>query len=745
MEPGEFRGTIGRYHWESTPWWPEPRRAPVDAPNVLLIVLDDVGFAQLGCFGSDLDTPVFDGLAARGLRYRNFHTTALCSPTRSCLLTGRNHHANGMGRITDLATGFPGYDAHIPRSNPFLSELLVPHGYAAWAIGKWHLTPDDESHLAGRRDRWPLGRGFERFYGFFHGETHQNAPTLVYDSHFIDPPCSVADGYHLTEDLADHAIEFVRDLRQVDPDKPFFAYFCPGACHSPHHAPRAWIDHYRGRFDEGWDSWRERAFARQLDAGLLPLQTVLSERPPWVPAWADLTGDERRVYARYMEAFAGYLSHTDHHVGRLLESLSETGDLERTVVIVCSDNGASSEGGAVGSLNDGRAWNGVPRTVEEAVTVLDEIGGPRWHNNYPWGWTVAGNTPFRRWKREVHEGGVADPLIVSWPNHIGRHGEIRHQYVHAIDITPTVLELAGVTTNAPMDGTSFAATFDDATAPDLRRVQYYEMFGCRALYQDGWKAVMYHPIQSDRPGLDAVPWELYHVEEDPSETRDLAGEEPERLQTMIERWWEEAERNNVLPLDNRPFAEFVFDRPDSVPERATYVYWPNTGMVSQEVAVNVRNRDHTITAEIEDDGEGVLISQGSLLGGWTFFKRADVLTYVHNLAGWRHYRVDASVRLAPGPHTLGFRFTKTTDFGGDGELLVDGHVVQRATIERVTPIRFSITGDGLWCGRGGNLAVADDYAGPFPWNGVLRRVVVDVSGPRHLDAEGEAEAALRAQ
>src|SRR5262245_6603287 len=357
MEPGEFRGTIGRYHWESTPWWPEPVRAPATAPNVLLIVLADVGFAQLGCFGSDLDTPVFDDLAARGLRYSNFHTTALCSPTRSCLMTGRNHHANGMGRITDLATGFPGYDARIPHSNPFLSELLVPHGYAAWAIGKWHLTPDEECNLAAPRDRWPLGRGFERFYGFFGGETHQNAPALVQDNQFVDAPRSVADGYHLTEDLVDHAITFVRDLRNVDPDKPFFAYFCPGACHSPHQAPEEWRTRYRGRFDGGWDLWRERTFARQLEAGLVPPETVCSERPEWVPAWVDLSEDARRVYARYMEAFAAYLSHTDHHVGRLLAALAETGDLERTLIVLCSDNGASSEGGEVGSLNDGRAWN----------------------------------------------------------------------------------------------------------------------------------------------------------------------------------------------------------------------------------------------------------------------------------------------------------------------------------------------------------------------------------------------------
>jgi arylsulfatase len=749
MEPGEFRGTIGRYHWESTPWWPEPRRAPAGSPNVLLVVLDDVGFAQLGCFGSDLDTPVFDRLAARGVRYRNFHTTALCSPTRSCLLTGRNHHANGMGRIAELATGFPGYDARIPRANPLLSEVLVPHGYAAWAVGKWHLTPEDEANLAARRDRWPLGRGFERFYGFFGGETHQNAPSLAYDNHFIDPPRAVEDGYHLTEDLVDHAVEFLRDLRQADADKPFFLYFCPGACHSPHQAPAEWIERYRGRFDAGWDVWREQTLARQLAGALLPPETELSERPDWVPAWSDLSDDERRVYARYMEAFAGYLSHTDDQIGRLLDALADTGDLDDTVIVLCSDNGASSEGGVTGSLNDVRAWNYAPRTAEEALPILDEIGGPGWHNNYPWGWTVAGNTPFRRWKREVHEGGVADPLIVSWPRGIPprEHGAIRSQFVHAIDVVPTVLEITGAVTDAPIDGVSFAPTLTDAAAEDRHTVQYFEMFGCRALYQDGWKAVMFHPIQSDEPGLDLTEWELYHVAEDPSETRDLAREQAERLAAMVERWWVEAARHNVLPLDNRPFAEFVFDRPRAVRERSTYVYWPGTGMVSEDAAANLRARDHTVTAHVEGDGDGVLISQGSLLGGWTFFKCGRTLSYVHNFSRWRVYRLDAEIDLGAGPHTLAFGFTKTSAAGGEATLAVDGVQVARAEFARVTPIRYSLTGVGLWCGRGGNLAVCDDYRGPFPWSGRLHRVVVDLRGAADRDAvaEAEAEAVLDAQ
>ncbi|MGH7734087.1 MAG: arylsulfatase, partial [Gemmatimonadales bacterium] len=438
----------------------------------MVVLLDDVGFAQLGCFGSDIDTPVIDGLAADGLRFTNFHTAALCSPTRSCLLTGRNHHSNGIGRIVELATGFPGYDARIPRANGFLSEMLLPLGFATFAVGKWHLTPEDECNLGAPRHRWPLGRGFERFYGFMGGETHQYVPALISDNHQVLPARTPEEGYHLTEDLVDHAIGMVRDLRSVDPDKPFFLWFCPGACHSPHQAPPDYLARYRGAFDGGWDAWREATLARQIAGGVLPAGTELSPRPDWVPAWDDLSADERRLYARYMEAFAAFLSHTDHQLGRLLDFLRLTGDLDNTLLFVLSDNGASSEGGPTGSVNDVRPWNFGPRTVEEALARIDEIGGPLCHNNYPWGWTMAGNTPFKRWKREVHEGGIADPCIVHWPRGIRARGEIRHQFAHAIDVAPTALGLAGVEPPAaidglaasPIEGTSFAYLLDDGAA-----------------------------------------------------------------------------------------------------------------------------------------------------------------------------------------------------------------------------------------------------------------------------------------
>ncbi|MGQ0832105.1 MAG: arylsulfatase [Microthrixaceae bacterium] len=759
MEPGEFKGAIGRYHWESTAWWPEDPRPPLGAPNVLLVLLDDVGFAQLGCFGSDIATPHIDALAAGGLRYSSFHTTALCSPTRACVLTGRNHHAAGMGRIVDLATGCPGYDARIPKACAMLPALLTPHGYAAYAVGKWHLTPEDEEHLGARRSRWPLGRGFERFYGFFPGETHQFVPALIHDNHHVEPPSGVDDGYHLTADLVDRSIEFIEDLRNVDVERPWLLYLATGACHSPHQSPREWIERYRGHFDRGWDDWRARTLERQKLAGLVPSHTELSPRPDWVPAWDTLTPVERTVYARYMEAFAGFLSHTDDQIGRLTARLATLGELDNTVVVVLSDNGASSEGGPFGSLNDVRVWNMLPRTVEEAAERLDEIGGPRIHNNYPWGWTVAGNTPFRRWKRETHEGGVADPLIVHWPHGIAARGEVRSQYVHAIDILPTLLEVIGIDMPAsvegveqrPLDGVSFAYTFDAPDAVERHTTQYYEMFGCRALYHDGWKAVTYHEIQADEPGLDQAPWELYDLRADPAECHDRAAAEPERLAAMVERWWQEAEANDVLPIDNRPFSEMVFERPSSIRQRARYTYWPGRAPVPESVAVNVRGRPHEITAHVtipqgDEPVEGVLAVQGSVLGGWSFHLLGDGrLVYLHNLAGWRVYRVEAPVsetgRLAPGDHALAVRFDHPAV-----ELLVDGAVVGSGEVKRTVWSRFSLTGAGLTAGWSPDFSPADeDYRGRFAFTGLLHRVDIDVRGVPDVDPEIAAQEAIAAQ
>jgi arylsulfatase A-like enzyme len=754
----DFRGQIGRDFNESTPYWPETTRAPEGSPNIVLVVLDDVGFAQLGCFGSDIDTPHIDSLARNGLRFTNFHTTALCSPTRACLLTGRNHHRNSMGRIVELATGFPGYSARIPRENGFLSETLVREGWATYAVGKWHLAPEDETHLAAPRHNWPLGRGFERFYGYMEGETHQFVPSLIADNHQIPPPATIDEGYHLTEDLVDQALGMVEDLRAVDDQKPFFLYFCPGACHAPHQAPPEWIERYRGAFDSGWDAWRDHTLARQLAGGVLPAGTELSPRPDWVKAWDDLSDDERRLCARFMEAFAGFLSHTDHHIGRVLDGLRRTGDLDRTIVVLVSDNGASSEGGPVGSVNDIRPWNVAPRTVAEALDRIEEIGGPLCHNNYPWGWTVAGNTPFRRWKRETHEGGVADPLIVHWPEGLSPElrGTTRTQYVHAVDIAPTLLDAVGV--NVPdvlggvaqshLDGASVLGTFYDAASPELHRTQYYEMFGCRAIFHDGWKAVAYHPIQDTRQGFEDDQWELFHVAADPSECHDLASVHPDLLRKLVERWWIEAGRNNVLPLDNRPFSEFTLDRPPAVPARTVYEYRPDRPAVPEMVAVNVRNRNHVIRVDAvvaESGTEGMLMAQGSGLGGWAFYVFEGRLAYTHNFVGLEEQHIEANELVPSGLHELAYSFQKTGEHRGIGHLLVDGEEVGRGEIPRFTPMRFSLTGAGLSVGYSDGIPVSRRFPAPFHFTGAIERAVVEVDGAPFSDPEGEAHIAASRQ
>ncbi|MCU1430411.1 MAG: sulfatase family protein [Actinomycetia bacterium] len=753
-----FGGIIGDDWRTSTPWWPPEPAPPVGAPNVLLIVLDDVGFAQLGCYGSDIATPNIDRLATKGVRFANFHTTALCSPTRACLMTGRNHHRNGMGRVADLAVGFPGYSGRVPAENPFVSEALREHGYATYAVGKWHLTPEDETHMAAPRSSWPLGRGFDRWYGFHGGETHQFVPALFHDNHSVRPPRTVAAGYHLSEDLADRAIEFVSDLRNVDTDQRFFLYFATGACHSPHHAPAEWIEQYRGHFDLGWDRWRDEVFARQLETGVLPGGTRLSPRPPWVPAWDSLPEREQRVSARFMECFAGFLSHADAQIGRVLAYLEEIGDLDDTLVMLVSDNGASAEGGALGSINDVRMWNGIPAGRRELAARVDELGTPTAHNNYPWGWTMAGNTPFKRWKREVHEGGVADPCIVSWGER-WRGGDVRRQFTHAIDVMPTILELTGVDPEAAggdIDGTSFAYALDEPAAPERHETQYFEMLGSRAIYHRGWKAVTFKPLGAmydDGLDPDAAfeddEWELYHVAEDLSETNNLAAAEPERLRDLEHKWWEEARRNDVLPLDNRPLAALLNPRPTGRAERDRYVYYPNGAVVPETVAVNVRNRTHLITAEIDVAAgvvpEGVLIALGSVLGGWVLYAHEGRLRYVHNLAGRERNRVAADAVIPPGTRHVGMRFEKTAEFAGHATLLIDDEPVGDGDIPFFTPVRFSITGAGLSIGYEVGPPISDEYEVPFPWNAGLTRVVVEVAGTPHRDPEAEYQAIMSEQ
>ena len=748
--PQQFQGVVGRSVQESKPWWPEPVRAKEGAPSVLYIVLDDVGYGQLSPFGGLCETPNLDRLAANGLRYRNFHTTALCSPTRTCLLTGRNHHSNAMASIVENASGFPGYTGEIPFENGFLSEMLTPHGYAAYAIGKWHLTPHFEMNMAAPKNRWPLGRGFERYYGFMGGDTNQWHPDLVYDNHPVEQPKQPEEGYHLTEDLADRAIEFVTDLKNAAPDKPFFLYFCTGAAHAPHHAPKEWIEKYRGKFDMGWDAAREKIFARQKDTGIVPPGTELTPRPAWIQPWDTLSEDEQRLYARMMEVFAGFVSHTDHQIGRLLDFLEGIGALQNTLTVVISDNGASAEGGPHGSLNEANFFNRVPESVQENLAKIDELGSPNTFNHYPYGWAWAGNTPFQRWKREVHEGGVADPCIIHWPANISAKGEVRDQYIHAVDVTPTVLDLLGIQPPAeirgvqqsPIQGRSFASTITDAAAPSEHETQYYEMLGNRAIYHRGWKAVTYHGTEGmiydgvtdpSKP-FDQDVWELYHVAEDFSESHDLAAEYPEKLSELQAVWWAEAGRYNVLPLDARSLGRGA-GRPRMSGRRKRFVYYPNGASIEAAASANVKNRSHGITAHVvipEDGAEGVLIAEGGRFGGYSLYVQDRRLRYAYNFLGQARHRIESNIELAPGPHELAYSFEKTGaqpfGAGGIGRLYIDGTLVGEGAIPRTVPFMFAL-GEGLQCGRDDGNPVTEDYRCPFAFTGTLERVVVDLSGP----------------
>ena len=763
-----FSGVIGTTVDESSPAWPEPRRAQEEgAPNVLFVVLDDTGFGQLGCYGSPIRTPNIDRLAQNGLLYTNMHTTALCSPTRSCILTGRNHHSNGMAAITEVSTGYPGYNGTIPFENGFLPEMLKEHGYSTYAVGKWHLTPAEQISAAGPYDRWPLGRGFERYYGFLGGDTHQYYPELVYDNHQVEPPSTPEEGYHLTEDLVDRAIGFVADSKQVAPDKPFFMYFCPGAMHAPHHVPKQWADGYKGTFDEGWEAYRERVHARQLELGIIPEGTELPPHDPDVPEWGALSDDERRLYARMMEVFAGFLEHTDYHIGRLVDFLKRIGELDNTLIMLISDNGASSEGGPTGSVNENKFFNFVAESLEENLAALDELGGPKFFNHYAWGWTWAGNTPFRRWKRETYRGGISDPFVVHWPNGIAARGEVRTQYTHAIDMVPSVLNALGIepstqirgVTQSPVEGVSFAHTFDSADTASLRTTQYFEMIGHRSIYHDGWRAVCPWPgpsfaegrpfgtplLAEDLRELDATSWELYHVAEDASEIHNVAMEHPAILRELISLWYVEAGKYNVLPLDGRGQQRFADERPQLTSYRTRYVYYPGTQQVPANAAPKVFNRPHSIVADVEipeGGAEGVLISHGGNDGGYVLYIKDNLLHYAHNYVATQYLRVASSAELTAGRVELRYEFEPTgdPDLGngkgspGRGQLYMDGTLVGQEEFPVTTPLLFGL-GGGVSTGRDEGAPVLPDYQPPFEFTGTIHQVTVDVSGELIEDDE----------
>ncbi len=685
-------------------------------------------------------TPHIGELAANGLRYTNFHTTALCSPSRAALLTGRNHHSVGFATIAEMSTGFPGYDSFLPRSAASIAEILRLNGYSTYCTGKWHLTPTAEATAAGPFDRWPLGLGFERFYGFLPGETDHWHPILTADNHRIPTP--ERDGYHLSEDLVDQAIRMIRDQQQVASGRPFFTYVPFGAVHCPFHAPAKYIERYRGRFDRGWDVVRRETFEAQQAMGIVPADNELPPRNPGVKPWDELSDDARRLHARQMEVFAGMVDHTDAQIGRLTTALAELGVLDDTVVMVLSDNGASQEGMLHGATNTERFRNLMPESVEEQLPFIDELGGPTTDPHYPIGWAMAGNAPFRRCKRDTHRGGNTDPLVVHWPAVVTDPGSLRTQYHHIVDVYPTLLDLAGLPVPSvvngveqmPIEGHSFAATIADGASPDVKTTQYYEMLGSRAIYHEGWMAVTWH-----KPGTDWNDdrWELYDQRTDYTQAWDLAQEHPERLAALIELWWDEARRHNVLPLDDRGRDRFIDPtRPAASEQRDVYRYYAGTSPIPNPSLPLILNCPHSFTVRFRLDAatdEGLLVSHGGSLAGWALYVRDRRVVYLNNnlklsltelSTGELPLGLDLAVRLVWEPTGPGV---------GDVRLLVDDHVAASLDGVRSAPRGYSMVQEGLSVGRAWGPPVdAGHYHGSFEFTGTLHVVEMRTDPSRQV-------------
>jgi arylsulfatase A-like enzyme len=776
-----FGGIVNIDIKDSVPDWAPYTQplAPEGAPNVLYVVLDDVGFSAMEPYGGLIETPNVKRIAENGVAYTSFHTTALCSPTRSCLMTGRNHTTNGMGCITEATSGFPNANGHIPFECANIAEVLNEHGWNTYIVGKWHLCAEDEMNLASSKRQWPLGRGFERYYGFLGGETNQWYPDLIYDNHPVPQPKSPAEGYHLTVDLTDKAIEFIRDAKVIAPDKPFFLYYCPGAAHAPHHAPKEWADKYKGKFDMGYEAYRELVFERQKKLGIVTEEAELSpinpysettshDDKPWsqvdrVRPWESLSKDEQRLFSRMAEVYAGFLSHADDQLGRLLDFREESGELENTIIVLVSDNGASGEGGPNGSVNENKFFNGVPDSTEENLKYLDELGGTRTYNHYPTGWAWAFNTPFKMWKRySNYEGGTADPMVVSWPKGIDAKGELRRQYAHAIDIVPTLFECLDIElpevvngfTQRPLEGVSFKATFEDADAETPKETQFYSMLGTRAIWHKGWKAATAVPAAPESWGdFHQQRWELFDTEADPSECHDLAKEHPVKLQELIALWWTEAGKNQALPLESRDaVAILTTARPQLSRPRSRYVYYPGGAEVPESVAPNIRSRSYTIAAELDIDtteAGGVILSQGSRFGGHALYVKDGKLTYVYNWIGELVQVVESTEPVPTGHVVLSASFDKegeTMPAKGTVSLYIRDQKVGEGAIQ-TQPGKFGLGGGGLVVGRSGAEPVGE-YSGDAPWpfvGGTIKRVMIDVSGEAFVDLAREAQVAFARQ
>ncbi len=745
-----FEGVIGKTLADSTPWWPESANPGDDAPNVIVILVDDLGFSHFGCFGSDIATPNIDHLASNGLRYTNYHVTPLCSPTRAALLTGRNHHEVGMRSVSNFNTGFPHMRGEVSNHAGTMAEVLRDEGYATFMLGKWHLTQMANASAAGPFDQWPLARGFDRYYGFLDGETDQFHPELVCDNHHINTPKTFEEGYHLTEDLVDHAIEFIHDTKSIRPDRPFFMYFALGAMHAPHQAPKSFIDKYRGAFDAGWDVARGKWFAKQREMGLLPDNTALAPRNPGVEAWDDMPENHRRLAARLQEAFAGFLEHTDEQLGRLFASLDSLGQLDNTMIVLQSDNGASQEGGPFGVMHEMKFFNMILETPDEAIDRIDDIGGPNSHTNYPWGWAQAGNTPFKWYKQNTHEGGVHVPLIVHWPARIADAGGLRDQFHHVNDIAPTIYEAIGVTPPAvyrgyeqmPVTGTSLLYTFGDGAAESRKTIQYYEMMGHRGVIAGGWKAVTRHT-----PGVsfDDDSWELYHYDVDRSECNDLAAQHPEKLQELIALWWQEADEHNVLPLDDRGIELFGARFHDRTPHPTSkhYTYRPPVSPLPAQVSPAMGGRSWDLEARVERNAgeDGVLFAVGSASAGLSLFVQNNRLVFDYNYFG-EHHIVESDYDVPAGESVVGVEFRR---LGRDGAatLTINGAACGAISYPAIMRVISSL---GASIGSDHGSQVCTRYSDEFAFQGVLQQVDVQlVDRPVSDTAAAEARAIMGKQ
>lgn len=751
-----FTGTVGATYQDSTEAWPEPPKPPAGAPNVVIVVLDDVGFGQTGTFGGPVPTPALDKLASKGLKYNRFHTTAICGPSRAALLTGRNHHNCGSGFLAEWATGFPSYTSMIPQSTATIGRILKDNGYNTSWFGKNHNTPDWESSVVGPFDRWPTGLGFDYFYGFIGGETNQYYPVLFENTVAVEPATSPQDGYHFMTDMTDKAIGWLRYSKSVNPDKPVLMYFAPGAMHAPHLVAAEWRERFAGQFDHGWDAVREETFQRQRALGVIPAEAENTPRPEWCPAWGALSSDEKRLYARFMENYAGYMAFTDHEIGRMLDALGELPDYDNTLVMyIVGDNGASSEGGLAGTVNEVMNLNGVPSTLEENLDRIDDIGSPTTEPHYPLGWAWAGNAPFQ-WVKQVasHLGGTRNPMVVSWPAQINDQGAVRSQFTHLIDLVPTILVAAGIPApdrvngiaQKAMDGVSIRSTFGSAEAKPVRDRQYFEIFTNRAIYDNGWIACAQHTFpwrQDFAPGhWENDRWELYHLDEDFSENNDLAEQHPGKLAELKALFDTEAEKNGVYPFDDRGAARLAIPKPPpggADPNRTHFVYYPGAVRLPETASPNTKNRSHRITAHVAERGDGVLVAMGGTSAGYVLYVQDGRAHYEYNWFDRERTVLVGETPLPDKASTVGFEFQYDGGGAGNGGvavLSVDGAEVDRKRIEHTVAGRFGIDTFGVGIDTG--APVSNNYTPPFAYSGVIDRIEIEL-GQAGLDPAEEAK------